>query len=226
MNFIFCLVGICATFGLIALFIGIKDQNEDERGQGRRQSLPTRLLCAFSSILGFALLCPHALCQQVVHAMGGTITTVDAKALTFTMQSDQGYSTIFHALPRAKADAMLDKQIVALSSPADLLAKVGDHVVILYVGDNTVLSALAIENLGANPIAQHEGTVSGFDRHSHVVTLKGNPTPDALTLSEKTVVDTPDGVTTGLKYRPSKGDHLHIQSAQGAQDAIFLSVAT
>jgi len=220
MNILFFLVGICATFGLIALIIGIRHENEEQR----RSRNHTRLLCSFSSILALAILCPHALAQQVVHAMGGTVTAIDAKALTLTIQSDQGYTTRFQALPKAKANAMLDKQIVALSSPADQLAKVGDHVVVLYIGDNTVLSALAIENLGPAPTAQHDGTVAGFDRHSHGVTLKGEP--NALTLSEKTVVDTPDGVTTGLKYKPSKGDHIQIKSAQGAQEALFLSVAT
>jgi hypothetical protein len=228
MNFLFILVGFCATFGLIGLIIGIKSQHDADREHRvmPRSRTTTRLLCAFISILGFVALCPSSLAQQVVHAMGGTVTAVDAKSLTLTMQSDQGYTTRFQALPKAKADTMLDKQVAALSSPAEQLAKVGDHVVVLYIGDNTVLSALAIEDLGPAPTAQHDGTVAAFDRHSRVVTLKGGPTPDAVTLSEKTVVDTPDGVTTGLKYKPSKGDHIQVKSAQGAQDALFLSVAT
>jgi hypothetical protein len=105
--------------------------------------------------------------------------------------------------------------------PAGTFTKVGAYVVVFYFGIDTP-TAVAIKELGQDPLQKSIGSVADFDRHQHLLTLKTETAPQKLVLNDETVVDTPDGIVRSADYHPSKGEQLRCFTKPASQAALFV----
>ena len=193
------------------------------------RTLAARLLTRFlvpATI--FATACCAAPAQEVIHALTGVVTTVDSAAHTLTLTSSDGTQTVFRDETGDHPRYDFDKTLQASSKDCADFDKKGDRVIVYYFGDGLQRRAVAIKDLGETPLKVSTGTVTHWDHHHHVVTIKG---PDGKTqtfqLDNNTAVDTPTGVVNGDKFGPENGDQVSIKylDKDGNNEAVYLSEA-
>ena len=163
--------------------------------------------------------------QEVVHALTGTVSATNPTAHTITVKTDDGSEGLFKVMGATQAKISLDKGIEAQTKPADQFTTVGSYVIVYFFGDGDVRTAVAVKDLGAAPVQRCIGTVTKFDRHHHLLTLKDNAgQTEEITVDENTSVDTTDGVVQGLKYEANKGDQVRVirAAANGQNTALFI----
>jgi hypothetical protein len=163
--------------------------------------------------------------QEVVHALTGTVSATNPTAHTITVKTDDGSEGLFRDMGVTQTKISFDKGIEAQAKPADKFTTVGSRVIVYYFGDGDVRTAVAVKDLGAASLQRSVGTVTKFDRHHHLLTLKDSAgQTEEITVDENTSVDTTDGVVQGLKYEANKGDQVRVTWAatNGRNTALFI----
>ena len=246
MNMMMVLMGMCLFCGIVAIYVGSKNAREvRRRPRGRSVALAgagqahargaaaggkgpvqrtVMVAVGLSACLLFA--CQRSEAQEVVHAVSGDVVAVSAAARTITLKTDDGSLHLFKDGSGSQTAVSLDKTMQAQTVPVAGFSQVGAHVVVLYYGFGDLQTAVAIKDLGASAPSKMAGSVAEFDHHQHVLTLKGDSSQaQKVALAEQTVVDTPDGVVDGLKFHPSKGQHLGVITKAGSGSAVALFVS-
>lgn len=173
----------------------------------------------------FFLATSEAIAQEVVHALCGTIHSINSTDKTITIGTDNGTPKLFNELTKSNVALDFDKRIRAEATTADTFTKSGVRVIVYYFGDGNLQTAVALQDLGAGPFEESSGTVVKFDRHERVLTLKNSSGGDqSFHLSEKTVAETPYGAVEGLELNVKDGDHLQVtaSSVDGKETAWFI----
>ena len=228
MNMMFLLIGMCLFCGVAAVVVGLKNQREEERAGRRRRHVRAKVLHMLFVTGCLSIACVSAQAQEVVHAMTGDVSSVNAAAKTLTLKLDDGSLASFQKASAAASSTNLDKEMQAHTTAPAEFNHVGAHVVVFYYGFGDQRTAVAIKDLGTSPLNDKAGSVTDFDHHQHVVTVKGDTSgPQSFTLDEQTVVETPDGVIDGRRYHPNKGDHVTVVSgsAKGSTAALFIAAS-
>ena len=175
-----------------------------------------------------SITCLEASAQEVVHALQGKVVNLDQKNQTMSIQSGDGSSIALKDLPDQKVTEAVEKDLRAEVVPADKFNAKGDQVVLLYEGYGDQRTAVAIHDLGPT-ITASVGVVERYDKHAHVLTLKTDAGKEmSFRVDGKTIADAPEGATDGLRFDPSKGDHLSVASTtgpKGDQFAVFIGPA-
>lgn len=174
----------------------------------------------------FALLHPNAQAQERVHALSGKVTSIYPKIGMIDVATDDGSSGHFRWVkPGTAID--FDKAVSEDAISPDKFSSTGDRVIVYYVGDGTIRTAVALHDLGTKPVTLTTGTVVKLSRHDRILTLKNSAGTELdLKLDPKTVADTPTGVVEGLKFDLSKGDPVRVTSQQkdgGGQVAVLIA---
>lgn len=170
------------------------------------------------------MLAGSAAAQEVVHALTGTVVNVNPQAKTMLVNTDDGSSGQF-ALADASSKLDFNKAVKDEVKPAATFDKNNAQVIVFYYGDNSVRTAVGVQDLGAGPFVKTQGTVVKVNRHDHTVTIKdGSGKPMSLHISSTAMADTPDGVVPGDKFDPSKGDNISVVATNdnGVEKALFL----
>jgi hypothetical protein len=163
--------------------------------------------------------------QWVIHALGGTVQSVGAARKTMTLRTDDGSSGEFKFPQAANVSVSFDKDVRAETMDADKESGIGHQVILFFFGADEVRTAIAVQDLGSGPFVKVTGTVVSFDKHDRTLTMR---TPaggqQTFVVSDKTVVDTADGVEPGRKFHASKGDHLRLlaEPKGGQQQAMLI----
>ncbi len=163
--------------------------------------------------------------QEVVHALSGTVSTIDSKDKTINIKTADGSEGKFNDLTKANVSLDFDKAIRSDSVPADSFSRHGADVIVFYYGDSDVRTVVALRDLGPGPITKSNGTVEKFNRHEHLLLLKDSTgATESFRIDPKTVVEGAAGAMEGDRYDPRKGDQLYVLSAVGNQspEALFI----
>jgi hypothetical protein len=182
--------------------------------------LPAFLLVGFFS---FASCAVDA--QEVVHAVSGVITSIDPARKTIDINTVDGSQDLFKDLANSSTSLDFDKAIREESTPADGFTKVGANVIVFYFGEGLQQTAVALRDLGKGPLQRDTGTIVGFNRHDHLLTIKDS-TGNSLSfrVDPKTVVESAFGAVDGSRFNAEKGEQVRVTAglADGKEDALFI----
>jgi hypothetical protein len=176
----------------------------------------------------FTLAASAAVAQEIVHALSGTVTSVNAKIKMTEINTDDGTSGHFEWLKSSSASLNFDKSVKSDATDADKFTSKGDHVIAYFIGDGDVRTIVALRDLGSGPIEKTSGTVVKLNRHDHLLTIKnGAGAEESFHLDPKTVVDTMTGVLEDLKFDFSRGDQVRVTAApaNGGETALLIAPA-
>jgi hypothetical protein len=174
----------------------------------------------------FASVSIVATAQQVVHALTGTVSSIDGLSKTVTVYTDSGSQSDFKDLTNSKTSMVLDKKIRAESTSADAFKKVGTYVIVFYFGDSDARTAVALRNLGTGPFTSSTGTVVKFESKAHSIVVKDNSGQvQTFKITSDTVAETFAGVVDGFKFQLQKGDQVRVvgATADGGPTALFVN---
>jgi len=178
-------------------------------------------LSAVLSVCGS--LTAHA--QMVVHAVSGTVKSVDSKAKIMTVAVDQGSDMQFKIQSGNPPALLFDSELRGDAVDASKFSGVGDFVVVYFYGFDTDRTAVAVKDFGKGNLEKLTGTVTGFDKHNHALTIRtSDGKTETFPLDNKAVVDTGMGLEAGRKFDPSKGDNVRVTAsdANGKNVAVFI----
>ncbi len=183
------------------------------------------LWCCFVFAGCLGSLTVAATAQEVVHALTGTVSSVDGLSKTLTVFQDNGSEGQFKDMTSAKTRVVIDKKIALDTSSIDAIKKKGAYVIVFYYGDNDDRTAVALKNLGAGPFTSTEGTVTKFEAKQHSITLQDQSgAMQTFKIADNTVAEGYMGVVDGYKFQASKGDHVRVvgTTENGAVTALFM----
>jgi hypothetical protein len=166
-----------------------------------------------------------ALAQEVIHALTGTVSSVDAKAKTITLFLDGGDLNVFNDMTNTKASSSVDKKLLVASTNPDDVKKKGAYVVIFYYSDGKTRTALALRSLGPGPFTAETGTVSDFKERRSISIADKTGAVETFMLSPGTVAEGGYGAVNGVKFQAEKGDHVRVvgETQNGESVALFVT---
>src|SRR5215470_15170609 len=93
---------------------------------------------ACSIVVGcFGLISAAATAQQVVHALTGTVSSINSSTKTITVFQDNGTQSDFTDATGEKAHLSIDKKVALDTSAGEVFKKTGAYVVVLYYGTDS-----------------------------------------------------------------------------------------
>jgi hypothetical protein len=181
-------------------------------------------VCAgfFFACLGSAAVSAPA--QEVVHALTGTVSTINSVSKTITVFKDNGSQGVFEDA-NSKTRYSFDKKIAAESTAADAFNQQGAYVIVFYVGEIESPSVVALKSLGKGPFKSTEGTVEKFDGKGHSIAITDKSgAVQTFRIDPQTVAEGDLGVEEGFKFHAQKGDQVRVVSSSenGAATALFV----
>ena len=162
--------------------------------------------------------------QQIVHAMTGKVTAVYPASKTIQIDTDDGSQSIFDIMGQ-NVLISFEKNVKALTIPASAFNKADCQVVVFYYGQEGVRTVVAVEELGAGPLAHDTGTVVKMDKHARLLTIKTDAgSEQTYHMDAKTLADSSYGVMEGLKFSPDKGSKVRVTAStqNGESTALFI----
>lgn len=176
--------------------------------------------------VSFCLAGTAAMAQEMVHAVTGTVTAIHPKISMIEVTTDDGSSGHFK-LVKAGASVDFDKRVKADATEADKFTTIGSHVIVYYFGDGDVRTAVALRDLGAEPVKSTRGTILKVDRKGHVLMIRDSSGAEqTFAMDPKTIGDTPIGVAEDYKFDFAKGDPVRVsatQTSSGGQSALLIA---
>jgi len=173
----------------------------------------------------FLLATLAATAQEVVHALCGTVRSINATAQTITVDTDDGCEGFFKDFTSSSVSLDFDKRVRAEATMADAFTKNGVRAIVYYFGDSDVRTALALQDLGTGPFEKSSGTVVRFHRNEHVLTLKNNSGgQESFQISPKSVAETALGAVEGYELDLEDGEQVQVTTApmDGVKTALFI----
>jgi hypothetical protein len=183
-------------------------------------------VCCVATFL--ALASPIAVAQEIVHALSGTVTSVNPKIRMLEITTDDGSSGHFEWSKKSGGAVDFDKNVKADAIEVEQFTAKGNHVIVYYTGQGQIRTAVAVHDLGAVTVEKINGTVIKLNRHEHSLTIKNSSGAEqSFHLDAKTVGDTATGVAEDMKYDFNKGDAVTVTAAQanGGETALLIAPA-
>ena len=185
-----------------------------------RDSLKTLVLAG--CILSVAV---AATAQEVVHALTGTVRSIDPASKTISIFTDNGSEGLFKDLTNPKLKVDFDKKLRTDTSTVDTFKGEGAYVIVFYFGGGDVRTAVALRNLGFGPFTNNLGSVVRFDGREHLLFIKNKAgLVKSFKIASDTVAETDFGAVNGLKFQPQKDDQVRVvaSTVNGAPTALFV----
>jgi hypothetical protein len=174
----------------------------------------------------FSVAASTAVAQEIVHALSGTVASVNAKIKMTEINTDDGTSGHFEWLKNAGLSISFDKSVKTDATEADKFTAKGDHVIVYFIGDGDVRTIIALRDLGAGPLEKTSGTVVKLNRHDRLLTIQNTAgAEESFHLDPKTVGDTTMGVMEDFKFDFSKGDQVRVTATPGNGGETALLIA-
>ena len=164
--------------------------------------------CVFAGCLGSLTLAANA--QQVVHALTGTVSSVDDLSKTLIVFQDSGVEGQFKDMTNAKTHIVVDKKIALDATASDAVKKKGAYVIVFYFGDNDDRTAVALKSLGAGPFTSTTGTVIKCEGKKGITVADSTGATQVFKFTEQTVAESYMGVVDPTKFQAQKGDHVRV----------------
>jgi uncharacterized protein YigE (DUF2233 family) len=163
--------------------------------------------------------------QAVVHAMTGTVSSIDPANKTITLFLDGGSQRAFKDMTNMKVSLSVDKKLLADTTTPDEFKKQGAYVIAFYIGGSEDRSIVALRSLGAGPFTATSGTVARFDGRRAIAVQDNAGALQSFKLGADTVAESGSGAMSGLKFTADKGARVHVVggSKDGEPIALFVS---
>ncbi len=178
------------------------------------------------ALAGCVVLSPFTLrAQQVIHALTGTISSINPSGKTITVFQDTGSQDTFQEMVNHKTAIAFDKKIAAETTAADAFDKQGAYAIVFYYGDSDDRTVVAVKSLGAGPFASVTGTVVKYDSRAHTLSLQDQSGVEhSFRIDAETIAEGGIGVIPGLKFQAERGDRVRVvcSKAAGEETALFL----
>jgi hypothetical protein len=161
----------------------------------------------------------------VVHALVGTVNSINSAAMTVTVANEDGTETIFKDLSNSKTSIEIDKALRVDMTPAQSFHDKGTMAIVLFFGEGFDRTAVALRGIGPGPFTKTIGTVVRFSGRDHSFSLKDpSGTEQTFKLAPETVAETRMGAVDGKKFQPDKGDQVRVMSGlvNGSPTALFV----
>ena len=179
--------------------------------------------CFVAASFGSFSFCAAA--QEVVHALTGTVSAVDAVSKTVTLLHDGGGTIVFKDMSTVKTPVSFDKKIHAETTAADTFKKSGAYVIVFYFGQEDGRTIVALKSLGEGPFTSATGTVTRYEGHDRAITVTDESgAQQTFKITDDTVGEGGFGAVNGLKFQVQKGDKVRVvaSTAGGTQTALFI----
>ena len=163
--------------------------------------------------------------QQVVHALTGTVSSINSAAKTITVFQDNGNTGTFEQFTGARSQVAFDKKLALVTTDPGAFSEQGAYAIVFYVGMMDHPNVVAVKPLGKGPFASSEGTVTNFsgkDRVLSVADQSGAVTTFKLT--PESIAEGGAGAVEASRLNIRKGDHVRVVSTtvDGAAVALFV----
>ncbi len=183
-------------------------------------------LKAFLFVVPLLLATAAASGQEVVHALTGTVASVDATAKTISIFTDNRSPGLFKDMTNAKTSFASDKTLRPLATPPDEFKKQGTYGIVFYFGGSDTRTAVALRSLGQGPFSRTEGTVVKFEDKEHSFSVVDDSgAVKSFKIAADTVAETEFGAVAGYKLQPHKGDKVVVtaKAVDGTDIALFVN---
>jgi hypothetical protein len=154
-----------------------------------------------------------ATAQQVVHALVGTVTSINSDTKTISVNTDDGTEGLFKDMSDVKTRIEFDRSVRTDTTAADEFQRSGARVIVYYYGNSDIRTVVALRSLGSGPFTTTIGPVVNFNGGHHTISIKDKSgAVTAFEIDADTVVEGETGAEAGYKFRPEKDDQVHITS--------------
>jgi hypothetical protein len=169
--------------------------------------------CVAVGCLGLTAVLASA--QEVIHAMTGTISSIDAVHSMFTLFRDNGSQIRFTDMTGSNVPIIAnDKKILSDATSARAFDKKDAYVIVFYFGLIDQPTAIAVEALGRGPFTSTDGTVESVNEGGRMISVEDKSgSIQRYKINADTVGESDLGVVEGLKLHAEKGEHLRIVGA-------------
>ena len=183
-----------------------------------------RGICSLALSGCLALVVPPASSQQVVHALTGTVSSINSASKTISVFQDNGTQDEFSDATGSKTRMAIDKKVVLDTTAADAFKKTGAYVVVLYYGGDSDRTAVALKNLCAGPFTSMTGTVLKFESKRTISVEDGSGTTESFKITQDTIGEGYMGAVDGFKIQAQKGDRVRVVASKesGELTALFV----
>lgn len=178
--------------------------------------------CAFA---GCVVLLPFSLpAQEVVHALTGTVSSINKAGQTVAVLQDTGGAGVFQTRTNAKARFDFDKKVQQDTIAADAFNDKGAYVIVFYYGGTDNRTVVAFKNLGQGPFASTIGTVKKYERARSLTIKDESGKTETFKIAPDTVAEGYVGAQDETKFQISGGDKVRVvsSSASGTPTALFI----
>lgn len=182
-----------------------------------RKSLPFLVLLAAASLPASA--------QEVVHALTGTVSSIDSASKTITVFQDNGNQGVFTEADGGKGRYAFDKKLAQQTTQAGAFSSQGAYAIVFYYGVIEHPTVVAVKSLGKGPFDSTEGTIDSFNSHDRSITVTDKSgAAKTFKLAADSIAEGDTGAIEALKLQARKGDHVRIvsQVVDGAPTALFI----
>jgi len=169
-----------------------------------------RIACCMGLSCCIGLSVVSAAAQQVVHALTGTVSSINAAGKTILVFQDNGTQSEFTDGTDSKARLSIDKKVALETTAADVFKRTGAYVVVLYYGGDNNRTAVALKNLGSGPFTSTNGTVVKFDSKHSIAVEDTSGATQIYRLTQDTIGEGYLGAVDGFKFQAQKGDKVRI----------------
>ncbi|HXS76226.1 MAG TPA: hypothetical protein VN753_08615 [Terracidiphilus sp.] len=184
-----------------------------------------RFLYVSILVSSFSLLMPGLTAQEIVHALCGTVSSVDLSSKTITLFQDTGSPATFNVMSSSNKRIDFDKKIAGDVTAAKEFQKQGAYVILFYFGINENRTAVALKNLGAGPFSSTSGEVTDWNGHDRKLSVRDkNGATRTFTVGPQTVAETYMGVVNGTKFDIDKGENVRIVSSRNEASPTVLFI--
>jgi hypothetical protein len=182
------------------------------------------LVCSIAVSGCLAFIAAPATAQQVVHALTGTVSSINSASKTISVFQDNGMQGEFSDGTDSKARLSIDKKVALDTTAADVFKKTGAYVIVLYYGGDQNRTAVALKNLGSGPFTSATGTVVKFDGKRSILVEDSSGTTQTFKLTQDTIGEGYFGAVDGNKFQAQKGDKVRIVASkdEGGLTALFV----
>jgi len=162
--------------------------------------------------------------QQVVHALTGTVSSIDKATHSIAVLQDVGGSNVFQDLTDSKTHFDFDKKVQAGTIAADAFNANGAYVIVFYIGMSENRTAVAFKNLGSGPFSSATGTIKKIERGRSITVQDESGAMQTFKITPETVAESYMGVVDGTRFQAQSGDKVRIVSnvVGGAPTALFI----
>ena len=166
-----------------------------------------------------------ATAQEVIHALVGTVSSINSAAKTIVVKTDSGVEASLKDMVNSRGKIAFDKSARTDAAAAGDFSRSGELVIVYYFGFGDLRTVVAMRSLGPGPFTQSAGKVVSFDKKVRALTIADQSGGAQLfEVASDTVADTEMGAMGGLGFQPSKGDPVQVTSAvvNGNRTALFI----